>query len=223
MNSQKPLTFPLSEFEEWAGRYDDTVLQSRSFPFRGYTELLDTVVKIAKPAPGMQVLDLGSGTGNLALRFANANSHVWCTDFSPAMLEMAKVKIPGASFAVYDLLGPYPAIMPAGFDRIVSAYTFHHFQIEKKVDIIKELFSHLRPGGSITIGDISFPDSASLETARRKYKEDWDEEYYWIADSDARAIQIPGTEVKYRQVSDFLGVYLLMKKNQKRKNRLYFS
>jgi ubiquinone/menaquinone biosynthesis C-methylase UbiE len=54
-------------FDGWAENYDATIAPTR-FPFGGYDQVLDKVVRLAEVAPRMQVLDLGIGTGNLAVR-----------------------------------------------------------------------------------------------------------------------------------------------------------
>ena len=76
--------FPPEEFDDWAENYDQSVANTQSFPFTGYEEVLDKVVELATPQPGMQVLDLGTGTGNLALRFDAIGCEIWGTDFSSA-------------------------------------------------------------------------------------------------------------------------------------------
>ena len=109
-------TFSPNEFDSWAESYDgDTITQSR-FPFAGYDEVLDTIVKLAVPEPGMSVLDLGTGTGNLAARFAARGCELWCTDFSEAMLVKAREKLPGAHFVPHDLRQPWPDELDRRFE-----------------------------------------------------------------------------------------------------------
>ncbi|MGZ6346323.1 MAG: class I SAM-dependent methyltransferase, partial [Anaerolineales bacterium] len=86
-------SFPCSEFDDWAETYDFSV-SNNQFPFTGYKTLLEKIVKLADVKPRMRVLDLGTGTGNLAIRFARSNCDLWCTDFSSGMLEKARQKIP---------------------------------------------------------------------------------------------------------------------------------
>ena len=59
MNDQKTL------FENWADSYEKYVLENQhSFPFKGYSELVDEIVKTIKPYS--TILDLGIGTGYIA-------------------------------------------------------------------------------------------------------------------------------------------------------------
>ena len=57
--------FPAEEFDDLAESYDQSVTNTEDFPFTGYEDVLDKVVEIAASHPGMKILDLGIGTGNL--------------------------------------------------------------------------------------------------------------------------------------------------------------
>ena len=57
-------------FDAWAADYDSTVLAAdHQFPFAGYQDVLDEIVYQSQVQPCMTVLDLGTGTGNLAAKF----------------------------------------------------------------------------------------------------------------------------------------------------------
>src|SRR5512140_3896957 len=101
--------FTPDEFDSWAENYDQDVSRETVFPFIGYARVLDTVVQSAAPKAGMSVLDIGTGTGNLAARFAQAGCELWCTDFSAPMLEKARAKLPHAHLVVHDLRAAWPA------------------------------------------------------------------------------------------------------------------
>jgi len=202
-------SFPSSDFDDWAGTYDDSV-SAGQFPFYGYRQVLAKTVEQAQARPGLSVLDLGTGTGNLALHFARLGCELWCTDFSDAMLAQARQKLPQAHFALHDLRGAWPAGFPARFDRIVSAYVFHHFELEEKVRFVKDLVqTHLVSAGQLVIADIAFPDQAALEDLKRRLGEQWEEEYYWIADETLPAIEQVGLKVQYAQVSSYAGIFTL--------------
>ena len=80
-----------AQFDAWAQNYDEEV-QTAGFPFEGYAATLRTVFAQADVRPGMRVLDLGVGTGNLARPFQEAGCEVIGLDFSEEMLSAGKSK-----------------------------------------------------------------------------------------------------------------------------------
>jgi len=81
-------------FDAWANDYDSAVDSGSSFPFAGYAAVLSTVVRYADVEAPHTVLDVGTGTGNLAQRFAPTGCTLWGIDFSDATLEQACRKVP---------------------------------------------------------------------------------------------------------------------------------
>lgn len=206
MQSADP--FPASEFDQWAESYDADVVTYDTFPFAGYEQVLDAVVDMAGVEAGMSVLDLGVGTGNLALRFSALGCRLWCTDYSPSMLEKARPKLPEARLILHDLREPFPPELNRRFDRIVSAYTFHHFDLDQKVVLTSRLArEHVVPGGSVTIADISFPSAEKMREFAASIGDHWNEEPYWLADEALTALREAGLNAEYRQISPCAGVF----------------
>jgi putative AdoMet-dependent methyltransferase len=206
MHSNDP--FPPSEFDGWANAYDHDVAAQSKFPFDGYEHVLETVLKLAVPKPGMCVLDIGTGTGNLAVRFSAHGCELWCTDFSEAMLAKAHEKLPQAHFVLHDLRADWPAELHRPFDRIVSAYVFHHFELEKKIDLCRKLVTrHLGPYGRLVIADLSFRNTEAMKTFAESAGELWEQEPYWLADKSIEALRGAGLKAEYMQISSCAGVY----------------
>jgi putative AdoMet-dependent methyltransferase len=201
--------FPPSDFDAWAETYDQSIREYSVFPFAGYEKVLDTVVSQAAPRPGISVLDLGTGTANLALRFDQLGCELTCTDFSKLMLEKARAKLPKAHFVLHDLRAEWPKELDRRFDRIVSAYVFHHFELEQKARLCRELTTrHLLPSGKLVIADLSFPSQATLDIFKQTIA-NWEDEFYWLADEAQVAFAKVGLGVEYLQVSPCAGVYIM--------------
>jgi putative AdoMet-dependent methyltransferase len=203
--------FPASDFDPWAESYDRDVVTYSDFPFAGYEQVLETVIAQADAHPGMDVLDLGTGTGNLAVHFSDLGCNLWCTDFSEPMLVKAGLKLPQAHFVLHDLRASWPAELNLRFDRIVSGYVFHHFELEKKVSLCRDLVAQrLVPSGRLVIADLSFPSQSMLDEFKKGI-DDWEEEFYWLADESVQALGDAGLNASYEQVSYCAGVYVMAK------------
>jgi putative AdoMet-dependent methyltransferase len=200
--------FPSGDFDPWAETYDQDVITQNVFPFAGYKRALDTVVQLAAVARGMSVLDIGTGTGNLAARFAELGSQLWCTDFSQAMLDKAREKLPFATLVRHDLRADWPHEIDRRFDRIISAYVFHHFELEKKISLCRELVDqHLLPGGKLIVADLSFANRPAMDAFARTVGDLWESEPYWLADETLEALKTAGLNVQYLPLSSCAGVY----------------
>ncbi len=204
------------DFDDWADTYDRSVAEyADKFPFEGYEQILDEVFRQARVAPGAAALDLGIGTGNLAARFLKAGCRVYGVDFAPKMLAAAQVKYPALRLAQADLLGDWPDVLRQSFDcqqfdAIVSAYTFHHFDLPAKVKLLARLAADfLAPGGRIAIGDVTFGSAAERDQARIRWYDLWEEEDYWIADETLSACRASGLDITFQQISGCGGVFIL--------------
>ena len=210
-------------FDEWAASYDKSVDGSSGFPFEGYERVLDLIAERAHIETGAEVLDLGIGTGNLAARFIDRGCAIWGLDFSLQMLAKVHRKYPQIELLKADIKGDWPIDVDRHFDRVVSAYVLHEFDLESKVRLLRKLVcDHLVEGGRVVVGDISFPTRTARDDAEKRFSGTWDEErqswegslwdedeHYWAADETVEALAAVGLTACYAQVSFCGGVYVI--------------
>ncbi|MFH1501879.1 MAG: class I SAM-dependent methyltransferase [Candidatus Eisenbacteria bacterium] len=211
-------------FDKWAETYDASVRDCDGFPFEGYEDVLDEVVRLSDVSADMTVLDLGIGTGGLARRFIERRCTVWGLDFSVKMLARVHARFPQIELIKADLLGDWPIDHDQRFDRIASGYVLHEFDLTSKVRLVERLVKrHLSSGGLMVVGDISFATAGARDEAQRKWQGTWDEakrewqgslwdedEHYWAADEASDALSEAGLLVVcYHQVSFCGGVYVI--------------
>jgi putative AdoMet-dependent methyltransferase len=197
-------------FDDWAAGYDrQLAAAAHEFPLDGYERILDELVEQAAVTPGMRVLDLGTGTGNLAARFVAHGCQVWALDFSSGMLAQTRRKLPGVHLVQANLLDEWPIGLQHSFDRIVSAYVFHEFDLGTKLRLLQRVaLRHLESDGRILIADVAFATTAARERARHKWADLWDdEEHYWAADETAAAATELELLIQFRQLSSCGGIF----------------
>lgn len=204
-----PAQFEPEEFDRWAATYDQDV-RSDAFPFTGYDALLDEIVRRADARPGRRALDLGTGTGALAARLAQAGCEVDGCDFSAAMLAIARRKYPRLRFVQADLRGEWPPELDGRYHVLVSAYVFHHFPLNEKVRMLRALADErLLPDGQLLIGDIAFADAHAQAAVQAAAGDDWSDEYYWQMDTALPALRAAGFAAEFIPISACAGLVAL--------------
>jgi SAM-dependent methyltransferase len=139
----------------WAGLYDLVVwlfLRGRERAFRQRT------LDLARVGPGESVLDVGCGTGTLALAArarVGPGCAVWGVDPSPQMIRRARHKARRAGLevefreATIEAL-PFP---DAQFDLVLSTLMLHHLPRSLRAPGVREMRRVLKPGGRVFIMD----------------------------------------------------------------------
>jgi ubiquinone/menaquinone biosynthesis C-methylase UbiE len=121
--------------------------------------------------PGQGILDVGCGTGTLALliKERHPQSEVVGLDPDPQILAIARRKAARSGAEVRFDVGyadrlPYP---DASFDRVTSSLVFHHLTREIKRAALGEAHRVLRPGGELHIADIGRASGVLMRLAVR--------------------------------------------------------
>jgi SAM-dependent methyltransferase len=133
----------------------------------GFARLRDQILSRAEPAKSHYALDLGAGTGLLALAVAPKVAHVAAVDSSPAVCRRLEARarelaITNVSVVVADARNlPMPSSL---IDLALSNYCLHHLSDADKLVALHELARVLRPGGTLVVGDMMF--NMGLRTKR---------------------------------------------------------
>lgn len=135
-------------------RYDAAIaLMTREKRWRG--ELL----RFASPLPGERIVDIGCGTGTLAiaLKQLSPETEIFAVDPDPKVLAIARAKAEtaGASIRWFEAMGDaLDEIEPLqACDKIVSSLVLHQCPMDAKKAIAKQMLRILRPGGDLILAD----------------------------------------------------------------------
>jgi putative AdoMet-dependent methyltransferase len=171
------------------GNYDRRTAGEVSIYYERYNDLLDLVVVRCQVKRGDWVLDIGTGTGELARRFAqNRGCRVVGLDPSEGMIREARRKAASGgwgnvTFEVVEapfLEIPYP---DGAFDAVGSTQAFHHLHERRKPAAVHEMARVLKDGGRLAIGDPMFQNRADLEAALAHWPDELEEEYFAYLDT----------------------------------------
>lgn len=113
--------------------------------------------------PSYRVLDIGCGTGSLAVlaKRRQPSVEMFGLDPDPEALARARQKAARANVDVRFDQGfadalPYP---DESFDRVLSSMMFHHLRGTGKAAMLRELRRVLRPGGRVEMLDFAGPEA----------------------------------------------------------------
>jgi tRNA (cmo5U34)-methyltransferase len=134
----------------------ETYLGQMADEIPGYEELQVRVAAATAGVRATRVLELGTGTGETALRVqADQPGARWVgIDSSEAMLARARERLPGADLRLQRLEDELPT---GPFDLVVSALAVHHLDGAGKRGLFSRVARVVRPGGHFVLGDVVVP------------------------------------------------------------------
>ena len=128
----------------------------------GFDRLRQDLIEQAKIDTSNQILDVGCGTGTLAVQLKQLYpaTQVVGLDPDPKALRRAKAKTQRAAVSVALDQGfadelPYET---GSFDRVFSSFMFHHLEGRERERTLKEVLRVLLPGGSFHLVDFTHDD-----------------------------------------------------------------
>ena len=139
--------------------------------FVGDRAIKRRVLAHARLTPGEDVLDLGCGTGTLAVAAARTapGAKVSGLDADGSILAKARRRADSAGLEISFGEGmskalPYP---DASFDVVLSTLFFHHLPDDAKHETALEVARVLRAGGRLVVGDLGRPQDRVMRLAVR--------------------------------------------------------
>ena len=216
--------FDSKGFDSWADSYDkdmERLTAENSYPFAGYREVLGRIARTILEKDGVEVLELGFGTGTLASELYEKGCEIYGQDYSGRMVELAQAKMPGAHLYQKDFgEGLAEPLLERKYDFIVATYAMHHLTDEQKISLINDMIALLKDDGKILIGDISFETREDMNRCREEYTDEWDDdEIYFVAEEFKKVFP----EMEFEKISFCGGVISIPKKTERRTGNMKLS
>ncbi|MHB8593199.1 MAG: class I SAM-dependent methyltransferase [Acidimicrobiales bacterium] len=126
--------------------------------------VVEEVLKQATCPAGGDALDIGCGTGVVALELAQRGIRVLAADVSSAMTDALQAEAVSRGLDnVTTLVGPAEELdlAPGSLDIVVSNYALHHLRDSDKERLLRSAAVWLRPGGRLVVGDMMFGRGAT--------------------------------------------------------------
>ena len=142
-------------------RYDAEVWLFDTFAMRGQIrELRRKVVDMAGIGDGRRLLDVGCGTGTLAIlaaRVGGSGARVSGIDPAPRQIARAQAKARRAGLDIDFRQGVIEDLPfgEASFDAVTSTLMMHHLPDDLKAKGLAEIGRVLEPGGRVVIADFT--------------------------------------------------------------------
>lgn len=109
------------------------------------------------------ILDIGSGTGSLAVLLYQASPHAAYVGVDPDedAVRLARNKAAHSGGAATFVVGYFPAAIPSEpVDVIVSSLVLHQVSLAEKERILAAALDRLKPGGRLILADYGLQDTA---------------------------------------------------------------
>ncbi len=123
----------------------------------GFNRVHETLIAQAELADGHRVLEIGCGTGNLAIRAKKTHPAVSVVGSDPDPLALSRAQRKAAQLNGIRFERGYAQRLPYAdgeFDRVLSSMMLHHLDDDAKSTAAAEVFRVVRPGGRLHLVDM---------------------------------------------------------------------
>ena len=130
-----------------------------------YEDITGRLLRDAGLFTGMKVLDIGSGAGDVAFAAAElvgSEGEVLGVDMNPEILETARTRAQAAGLTnVQFVAGDAQTLgLPNDFDALIGRLVLMY--LPDPVATLKQLATHLRPGGIVAFQEVEFSTYSSI-------------------------------------------------------------
>jgi len=137
-------------------------------------EVKQRLLEQARIAPGATVVDLGCGTGTLALliKAAQPTARVIGVDIDAKILDIARAKIAraGVEIELRQGLVQDVGLEPGSVDRALTTLVLHHLTSEEKLGALRALHAALRPDGELHVADFGPPHNLLMSLVSAPFR-----------------------------------------------------
>jgi len=116
---------PNTSFENIADKYAHAVDEK---PIHAYYERPNLLSLLPEKISGLNILDLGCGSGWYAEYLTQKGAKVWAIDASSTMVELTKKRVPEAQVYQADLEEPLEILKNELFDLIIAPLVIHYIK-----------------------------------------------------------------------------------------------
>lgn len=141
------------------GRAELVDLLENLLSFGRRKRILEATLKAAELGTGDRLIDVGCGTGELAMLAAALGQDAIGIDATPDMIAMARRRAAASrSPARFEVaVAESLPLSDGAVDAVTSSFFFHHLPSEVKRQALREMWRVLSPGGRLVITDYGRP------------------------------------------------------------------
>lgn len=150
------------QYIAWAATYDEDKIKLFKRAGVDYQEFMTSFIQLCDLNPGMNILDVGVGTGLTSISIAKAlsgNCKISAIEPVDAMIDRAKFNVKKKSLEkVISVEKGRGETIPSGdenYDLVTCMFAIRHMDVERALNEFKRV---LKPTGKIVIADTCAPE-----------------------------------------------------------------